>query len=775
MSNSSQAIAQAKGRPMLQWAGKRPLERIEYFPAQEKEVYGSAANGSDYNGLYWGDNLQVLAHLLKDYRGQVDLIYIDPPFDSKADYVKKVKIRTQKVTGQPQSLFEEKQYTDIWEKDEYLQFMYERLTLLRELLSDKGTIYLHCDWHKNAYLKVLMDEIFDGYEFAEIVWVCGLMGSGSFYPKSHETIYCYKSPKAYFNPPQRLGYSPRITNALQRDENGWYYTRGRESSGGTNYLKSYISDNPSLTKEEAIQEASEIRPQTVWDVWMGNKELAKAFNDHPVGTYAFIESESTDYPTQKPKELLERIITASSKEGDLIVQEGQVYGRLQSGFQIELGEKGYFSIAGLNNAGKSTVLQFLLTKVQNAIYIPAERGTVRPTIDSGVLPLVQYVQTFRDRVSGAPLDTMQLGQGSVGYGNSVPIQQMNSYSECLLASMVRDYGITDSINELGDYVRLFLLGERVNDRNDQFLIDNRSITQMGTGARSLLMIIMALIHPDYTTVLIDEPELFLEPRLQKALRDLLLQKGLEKRIVAATHSHLFLNRAEDQYVHNFYFDDAMNTITNLKVTTTKTDLRDLTFRLLGASFDDLMLPENYLVVEGGSDYIFLGKVAQLIDSIKATKLQIAYVQGIQNAPPSVNAIAEMIRPYFAEESVYSQRVVCLIDEPKNKGEERSADVIERSLNKSGDQRFFKLGKDQSGKKLDSMEKAIPECLYNRTTYNKSQVLAEIERLKKDYKKLGTYKEEVAVALANELKREDLDTTELSIFRMAVEKALEPID
>src|SRR5260370_17929595 len=139
-----------------------------------------------------------------------------------------------------------------------------------------------------------------------------------------------------------------------------------------------------------------------------------------------------------------------------------------------------------------------------------------------------------------------------------------------------DKGISDLITELGQYVKQLLLGERVNDKNDQLLIDNRTITQMGTGARSLLMIIMALIHPDYTIVLIDEPELFLEPRLQKALRDLFMQKAKEKRIVAATHSHLFLNRAEDQYDHNFYFDDVTDTTTNLKVTTTKTDLRDLT-------------------------------------------------------------------------------------------------------------------------------------------------------------------------------------------------------
>lgn len=151
-------IEKAKGRPMLQWVGKKPLDKVEYYPAQEKEIYGDK-NSKDFNKLFWGDNLQVLAHLLKEYRGKIDLIYIDPPFDSKADYIKKVQIRDEKIEGQPQSLLEEKQYTDIWDKDEYLQFMYERLLLMRELLSDTGCIYLHCDWHKVAHLRLIMDEI----------------------------------------------------------------------------------------------------------------------------------------------------------------------------------------------------------------------------------------------------------------------------------------------------------------------------------------------------------------------------------------------------------------------------------------------------------------------------------------------------------------------------------------------------------------------------------------------------------------------------------------
>jgi len=145
------------------------------------------------------------------------------------------------------------------------------------------------------------------------------MGSGDFYPKAHETIFCYKSTTAYFNAPHRLGYSKRITGALQKDENGWYYTRGRESSGGNSYLKTYICNNPNLTKKQAIEEANKKRPQTAWSVWMGNKKIAEVFNDHPTGTYAYIKQEKVGYPTQKPEALLERIIKASSNEGDLIL------------------------------------------------------------------------------------------------------------------------------------------------------------------------------------------------------------------------------------------------------------------------------------------------------------------------------------------------------------------------------------------------------------------------------------------------------------------------
>ena len=291
----SQEIQQAQDRPMLTWAGKKPLEKIEYYPAQEKEVYGDLT-ANEFNGLYWGDNLQVLAHLLKKYRGTVDLIYIDPPFDSKAEYVKKVKIRGEEIGGEKQSLLEEKQYNDIWRNDEYLQFMYERLLIARELLNDKGSIYLHCDWRKDHHLRCLMDEVFGSNNFKnEIIWKCGRMGAAHrTLPTAHNIILHYSKANNWIWNCPKVPYAESLLKSLKKDEKGWYYERGkmgrkmadweREQKVG---LRTYIDPDEGKQADD------------VWD---------------EVGNYA-----AADYPTQKPEALLERIIKASSNEGDLVL------------------------------------------------------------------------------------------------------------------------------------------------------------------------------------------------------------------------------------------------------------------------------------------------------------------------------------------------------------------------------------------------------------------------------------------------------------------------
>lgn len=276
-------IEKAKGKPMLVWAGKRPLEKIEYYPAQEKEFYGDKT-AKEFNKLFWGDNLQILSHLIKEYRGKVDLIYIDPPFDSKADYVKKVKIRGEEIEGQQQSILEEKQYGDIWEKDEYLQFMYERLLIMRELLSDTGSIYLHCDWHKSAFLRLIMDEIFGEDNFInEIAWCyTGPTRQISNFPRKHDTILYYaknKTKKIFNVDDVRIPYK-----ALH--QGGGYFGEGID--------------------EESEKEYKE-KGKVVEDWWIDISPVDR------------LVKEQTKYPTQKSEGLVERIIKASSHEGNLVL------------------------------------------------------------------------------------------------------------------------------------------------------------------------------------------------------------------------------------------------------------------------------------------------------------------------------------------------------------------------------------------------------------------------------------------------------------------------
>ncbi|NMC68250.1 MAG: site-specific DNA-methyltransferase [Spirochaetales bacterium] len=278
------------------------------------------------NKLIWGDNKLILSSLKNgplreeiEAEGGIKLIYIDPPFDVGADFSMKIDIGDDSFTKEA-GVLEELAYRDTWGKgtDSWIAMMYERLALLRDLLAEDGSIYVHCDWRVSGLLKLVMDEIFPGYEYTEITWICGLMGSGDVYPKAHETILYYKNHDSIFNVPQRLGLSKRITSALQKDEKGWYYTRGQESSGGKKHLKTYICNDPNLSKQEAIDYGNRKRPQPAWSVWMGKKDLATAFNDYPMGTYAYTAKEKVGYPTQKPEALLERIIKASSNEGDII-------------------------------------------------------------------------------------------------------------------------------------------------------------------------------------------------------------------------------------------------------------------------------------------------------------------------------------------------------------------------------------------------------------------------------------------------------------------------
>lgn len=299
------------------------------MPLYEAELVETVGKTDSGNMVFRGDCVSTCAYL-KDKGIKVDLVYIDPPFASGADYAKKVYLRrnpkvAEAIEKAESDLdledikqFEEKMYGDIWDKEKYLNWMYENLMAIRSVMSETASIYVHLDFNIIHYVKILMDELFGEDNFSEIVWVCGLMGAGNRYPKSHETLLYYYFDNSIFNPPSRKGYSDRIINALQHDEGGWYYTRGRETSGGMNALKTYICAFPNYSKEEAISWATKNRPQPCWDTWIGKDKVAQEFGDIGVGTYAYTPTENVNYSTQKPERLLERIISASSNEGMLV-------------------------------------------------------------------------------------------------------------------------------------------------------------------------------------------------------------------------------------------------------------------------------------------------------------------------------------------------------------------------------------------------------------------------------------------------------------------------
>lgn len=323
-----------KGFPELRWTGKRPYRATQYFPAQLREKYGEEKDGW-INKIFWGDNLQVMSHMLKDYRGKIDLIYIDPPFDSKADYKRKISIKNIGNTTSDSTSFEEKQYGDIWTNDEYIQFMYERLLILGELMAENASIFVHCDWHKVHHLRCLMDEVFGQNMFLnEIVWqrTRAAHSDATYFGKVHDNILVYKkSGQAKFNP-LYTKHSDEYLKRFTKDENGRKYMLVPLHGPGQGVPRKFFgkmiappagrcwpvqSKVDELIEQNRIELTSNGTPsrKSYLDENMGNP-VSDWWDDitplNPVAT------ERTNYPTQKPEQLLERIINAATNPNDIV-------------------------------------------------------------------------------------------------------------------------------------------------------------------------------------------------------------------------------------------------------------------------------------------------------------------------------------------------------------------------------------------------------------------------------------------------------------------------
>ena len=329
----------------LVWNGKTqevcnlvlPFQTIEHIdePRSEKiksnkyigdDLYNYDPSGRQIQGwsnkLIWGDNKLILSSLKNgpmrreiEKQGGLKLIYIDPPFDVGADFSMNVEIGDESFTKKP-SVIEEVAYRDTWGKgaDSFIAMIYERLKLMQGLLADDGSIYVHCDHRVNSYMRMALDEVFGEKSFKnEIIWYYETYQGAvkNYYPRKHDTIFFYTKSENYNFNLQYTG-NPEDSINYKRWEN--YIVNGNKIMG-SNYpktdsrftirLNKWIKDNKRQpTDDDVIFEVKTMAANSVW------KDIK------PVDPKDL--SQKIDYPTQKPESLIERIINASTKEGDLV-------------------------------------------------------------------------------------------------------------------------------------------------------------------------------------------------------------------------------------------------------------------------------------------------------------------------------------------------------------------------------------------------------------------------------------------------------------------------
>lgn len=337
-------VTTPKGRPMLNWVGKKPLDYIKSFPAQLSEIYNPLGENKDiapplyselennwHNLLLHGDNKEVLGYLLNNgFRGKVDLIYIDPPFNTGVDYIRKISLRNstnanKKIEGEDYSFSEQSQYYYNLNIDTFLQFLYERIILLNEILSKDGIFFLRLDVHYGHYGKVICDEIFGKDSFINEVIINrirkNVTNQGKLtIPNAVDSLYVYsKNPNwGYYNidkklPTTKPGYWRALDSAEVRSnpartiEGKTYYPPpGRhftfkQLTIDEMYKDGKVRINPANGKPEYwVEEKDVVTLDTNWT---------------DISGYTF----KTGYPTENSDVLLDRVMQTSTTKDSLVL------------------------------------------------------------------------------------------------------------------------------------------------------------------------------------------------------------------------------------------------------------------------------------------------------------------------------------------------------------------------------------------------------------------------------------------------------------------------
>lgn len=321
----------------LVWSGKTadvcsvvlPFQTIEVVdePRAESEgaqggLFGVDDRGRQKDGwtnkLIWGDNKLILSSLKSgamreeiEKQGGIKLIYIDPPFDVGADFTRNIEVGDDVFTKKP-NVLEEIAYRDTWGRgnDSYIAMMYERLNLMRDLLADDGSIYVHCDWRVNSYIRLVLDEVFGKDKFTnEIIWCYRGMGNkgAAKFQSRHDTIFLYAINKPIYN--HQLGEPTSESKKTY------------ESAARVGYLANHSRKLVVIFDEEKYMQAvkeGKLPSGMKESYFEGGKPLISDWWGDIKILGGPGNKQVLDYPTQKPEALLERIIKTSSNEGDLV-------------------------------------------------------------------------------------------------------------------------------------------------------------------------------------------------------------------------------------------------------------------------------------------------------------------------------------------------------------------------------------------------------------------------------------------------------------------------
>jgi adenine-specific DNA-methyltransferase len=350
---------------VLKYKGSNDVSMIleRGMPLYEMDRTESVGEKHDGNIVIRGECISACAYL-KEGGITVDLVYIDPPFDSGADYAKKVFIRrnpkiAKAITAAEQELnyddlkaFEEKMYGDVWDKEKYLNWMYENLMAIKSVMSKTGSIYVHLDYHIGHYVKILLDEIFGETAFQnEIIWKRTTSRAGSaFYNHIHDTLFFYTMAEQVCWNQLYTTYTEEYKETMFRnaDEDGHRWRSSpltapgiRSGSSGAewkgynptqvgkgrhwaipSYMKDSLSKEALLDSRVALDELEQLG-RIIWaDGGKGSPSFKQYIDDMEgielQSIWVDISGAEGDYTTQKPEALLERIINASSSDGMLV-------------------------------------------------------------------------------------------------------------------------------------------------------------------------------------------------------------------------------------------------------------------------------------------------------------------------------------------------------------------------------------------------------------------------------------------------------------------------